>query len=331
MATRILTESDVRDLLTMESAILAMTEVLKTRDAGDALNPLRSLVRFPAGDGILGLMPAYLGRPACAGIKVVTVMPGNHGSELDAHQGVVLLFEVTNGRLLAVADASSVTAIRTAAVSGAATRALARPDARRLALLGSGIQAASHLESMRAVRPITEVRVWSRNQEHARRFAGRAGAGIPVRAAASAREAVDGADIVCTVTSAREPVLRGEWIAAGTHINAVGACVPAFRELDSEAVARSRVFVDSRESAFNESGDIRIPMAGGRFGEDHVRAELGEVLSGKRPGRTAPAEITLFKSLGIAVEDLAAVHVLHRLAGERNRGLTLDVGGTRRG
>lgn len=329
MATRILTEHDVRELLTMDACIDAMAEVLCRVGDAATRNPLRSLLRFPSEDGILGLMPAYLGEPTCTGIKVVTVMPGNHGSPYDAHQGVILLFETEHGRLLAVVDASSVTAIRTGAVSGAATRALARTHARRLAILGSGIQAASHLEAMLAVRPIEEVRVWSRNPEHGRRFAERYGGGVPVHAVAGAREAVEGADVVCTTTSAREPVLRGEWLSPGVHLNAAGACFPTTRELDSEAVARARVFVDSRESARNEAGDLLIPLGEGRIGADHVLGELGEVLAGTRPGRTGDADITLFKSLGIAVEDLAAAHLLHRLAEERDRGAAVNMGGMR--
>jgi ornithine cyclodeaminase len=214
-------------------------------------------------------------------------------------------------------------------VSGAATRVLARPDARRLAILGSGIQAASHLQAMLAVRPINAVRVWSRNPEHARRFAERHHGVVPVHAVSGAREAVEGADVICTTTSAREPVLRGEWLIPGVHINAAGACFPTARELDSEAVARARVFVDSRESAENEAGDLLIPRDEGRIGAGHVLGELGAVLSGTLPGRTGDGDITLFKSLGIAVEDLAAAHLLHRLAEERNRGGVVDLGGGR--
>jgi ornithine cyclodeaminase len=280
---------------------------------------------------LLGLMPAYLGTPACIGIKVVTVMPGNHGTPWDAHQGAVLLFEAEHGRLLAVIDASAVTALRTGAVSGMATRALARHDAGRVAILGSGVQAASHLEAMLVARDVSTVTVWSRSEANARRFAERESAkhGIAVRVAATAREAVEGADIVCTTTSAKEPVLEGAWLSPGTHVNAAGACFPGARELDTFAVVRSRLFVDRRESALNEAGDFLIPRKEGAVGDDHIVAELGDVLLGRSPGRRSGDEVTLFKSLGIGVEDLAAAHRLHRRAEAEGSGVACSLGGRR--
>jgi ornithine cyclodeaminase len=329
--TRILSERDVRRLLPMRECLDVMQEALKTLSRGEALNPLRSLLRIPDGSGLLGLMPAYLGTPACIGIKVVTVMPGNHGTPWDAHQGAILLFEVQHGRLLAVIDASSVTAIRTAAVSGVATRALARRDARRVAILGSGVQAAAHLDAMLAARKVSAVTVWSRIEEKARRFAERESArhGIAVGVAATAREAVEDADVVCTTTSAKEPVLQGAWLRPGAHVNAVGACFPGARELDTEAVLRSRLFVDRRESALHEAGDFLIPKKEGALGDDHIVAELGEVLLGKEAGRRSEEEVTLFESLGLGVEDLAAAHFLHRRAETEAAGVECELGGRR--
>jgi ornithine cyclodeaminase len=256
---------------------------------------------------------------AVLGIKVITVFPGNHERGEESHLGSVLLFEAEMGRPLAILDAAAVTAIRTAAVSALATRLLARQDAGDLALLGSGVQARSHLAALREVRPLRRVRVWSRHPESARRFAAEESErhGLSVQAVATAREAVEGADLVCTVTSAREPVLEGAWLAPGAHVNAAGACTPAARELDTDAMRRARLFVDRRESALAEAGDLLIPMRNGELGEDHIAGELGDLLLGRVPGRRAPEEITLFESLGLAVEDLAAARHVWRKAGQR--------------
>lgn len=331
MSVRIVTQSEVPALLPMGECVEVMAEALKALARGNAVLPLRTLVRLPDRPGLLGLMPAYLGAPATMGLKVVTVMPQNHGTAYDSHQGAVLIFEVEHGSLLAVVDGSSVTAIRTAAVSGVATRALAREDAGDLAILGSGVQAVSHLEAMKTVRKLRRVRVWSRAPAHARAFAGRESArgGLRIEAAVSARAAVEGADLVCTTTSSREPVLEGAWLAPGVHINAVGACFKDTRELDTAAVEGARLFVDRRESALNEAGDFLIARSEGAIGDDHIVGELGEVLLGKVPGRRAPAERTLFESLGIAVEDLAAAHHIWRKAEALDRGSAIDFGGLR--
>ncbi|MDX1624119.1 MAG: ornithine cyclodeaminase family protein [Gemmatimonadota bacterium] len=329
--TRIVRQDEVPALLPMEECVEAVEAALRALAGGDALQPLRRAMRLPDSSGLLGLMPAHLGPPRAVGVKVVTVMPGNHGTELDAHQGAVLLFEAERGRLLAVVDASSITAIRTGAASAVATRELAREDAGDLALLGSGVQAASHLEAMGTVRPIRRVRVWSRTFENARSFAERQRErrGVEIEAVASAREAAEGADVVCTTTSATEPVLEGAWLAAGAHVNAVGACVPTARELDTEAVARSRLFVDRRESALAEAGDLLIPLEEGAVDEDHVVAEIGDVLTESAPGRESDEEITVFESLGLGIYDLAAAHRVLRNAKERNAGTAIELGGRR--
>ena len=322
-------EAGVRRLLTMDVCVPLMRDALSALSRGDAVQPLRSLVRLPDGSGLLGLMPGYLGDPQSFGIKVVTVMPGNHGTPYDSHQGVVMLFAVKHGEPLAVMDASSITAIRTAAASAAATDALARPDAGDLALIGSGTQAHTHLAAMRTVRPLRRVRVWSRNRENAERFAREAEtvAGVATEVASSAEEAVRGADLVCTTTSSREPVLRGSWLAPGAHVNAVGSCFPAARELDTEAVKRSRLVTDCRESCVKEAGDFLIPLREGAIEDSHLLGEIGDVFLEKLRGRTSPEDITVYESLGVAIEDLASAHAIHRGAVERGEGVWLEWGG----
>ena len=331
MSTLILSQLDVRELLPMAECMRAMETALSMLARGDALNPLRWPMRIPERGGLLGLMPGATSDPDTLGLKVVAVFPGNHGGEYDSHQGVVLLFDTSNGLPLCILDASEVTAIRTAAVSGVATRLLANEDAGDLAILGSGVQARTHLAAMREARPVGRVRVFSPTRAHLEAFVERATRdhGIEVEAMDSARAAVEGADLICTTTSAREPVLLGEWIAPGAHINAAGACLPAARELDTEAVLKSRLFVDSRESALNEAGDFLIPRREGALDDGHIVAEIGQLLLEERPGRTGPEEITLFESLGLAVEDLIAAHFAFARARERGVGLSVDLGGRR--
>jgi len=331
MQVLIVDQQQVRELLPMGECIPLMADTLAALARGQALMPLRQVVALPDGAGALASMPAHLSSPPALGIKVITVFPANHGTAFDSHQGAVLLFEAGQGRLLAILDASSITAIRTAAVSAVATRALSRPDATRLALIGAGVQAASHLEAMILVRPLRHVQVWSRNSEHLRTFVERARSRhqIEVEGAVSAQAAVEGADIVCTLTSSREPVVRGQWLRPGAHVNAVGASVRTARELDSAAVARARVFVDSRESARNESGDLAIACAEGAIGEGHIQGELGDVLIGRVTGRASADEVTLFKSLGLAVEDVASAHYIHGKAVASGMGTWVELGGGR--
>jgi ornithine cyclodeaminase/alanine dehydrogenase-like protein (mu-crystallin family) len=315
----------------MEECMAVMEDALATLARGDAILPLRPMLRLPDQSGIMGLMPAYVGTPAALGVKVITVFNANHGTSFDSHQGVVLLFDTTHGNLLAVIDASSVTAIRTAAVSGVATRLLARDDASDLCIIGSGVQADTHLEAMLLARVIGRVRVWSRTPANARAFAERARLrhGVDVERASSAREAVDGADIVCTVTSSRTPVVEGAWLAGGAHVNAVGSSTAAARELDTAAIARAGLFVDRRESALHEAGDFLLARADGAVTDAHIRAELGEVLIGAQPGRRTREEITVFKSLGLAVEDVAAARHIYSAALAREAGVEFDLGGRR--
>jgi ornithine cyclodeaminase len=324
MNVLVVSHADVVRLLTMEACIEVMAEALRTTSKGGAVLPLRSVVWMPDRTGMIGLMPGFLGEPASLGLKVVSIFPGNHGTGFDSHQGVVLLFDIRHGTPIAIIDASSITAIRTAAVSGVATRALARDDAGDLAILGSGVQAATHLAAMRAVRPVRRVRVWSRNRANAQRFAD--ASPVPVEVMPTACAAVEGADLVCTTTAAREPVLEGAWLHPGAHVNAVGACFAAARELDAVAVARARLIVDRRESTISESGDFLIAKAEGAIGDDHIAGELGDVLLGQLVGRRTGDEVTLFKSLGIAIEDLAAANYIYMQAVATGGGVSVPLG-----
>ncbi len=331
MEILIVNQREVSELLPMEECINVMAEALTALTRGDAVMPLRGIAGMPEQAGLLAWMPSLLPASDVMGIKVISVFP-NEGTELESHQGAVLLFEARRGQLLAVVDASEVTAIRTAAVSGLATRLLARKNGDDLAILGSGTQARTHLEAMMAVRDIRRVRVWSRDPEHARNFAQSQSLrrGISVEVSATAREAVEGASIICTTTSTITPVLEGRWLSPGTHVNAVGFAGPTGRELDAETVARARLFADRRESIQTESGDFLIAKSEGAVGDEHVKGELGELLLGKVEGRTSDEDITLFESLGLAIEDLAAVNHIYKRARESGKGTTVELGGGRR-
>ena len=292
----ILDEDGVRKLLKMRDLIAAMERALSELSGGRAVQPLRTVIPVAEHQGFLGVMPAYVS--GALGAKLVTFFPNNR--DVHTHQAVIILFRPETGEPLVTMDGRLITEMRTAAASAVATRALARPDATVLAILGSGVQARSHLEALRLVRRIREVRVWS--PRNAAAFAAR----FRVRAAGSAEEAVGGADIVVVATTSKIPVLKGAWLSAGAHVNAVGASRPDWRELDDEVLARAKVFVDSREACSRESGDV---IAGGK-----IAAEIGSVVSGAAPGRTSADEITLFKSVGVAVEDVASADLVYRAA-----------------
>ena len=314
----VLSEHDVRELLDMESCIDAMTDVLASLARGELYNPLRSIARSEGADTLLGLMPAYRSAPKKAyGLKEIVIVPTNPSRGLDTHMGGVLLHDGDNGELLAIMNASPITEIRTAAVSAVATRALARPDAQRVAILGSGAQAHGHVHAMRAVLDDPEVRIWSRNLDKAEELAGELGATV----APSVDAALFGAEVVCTTTAAVDPIVERRWLARGAHVNAVGACFPTTRELDTETVASASFFTDRRESCLNEAGDYIIAAAERAVGPEHIKAELGEVLAGMHPGREHEDELTIFKSLGIAVEDLASAELIVQRARERGVGV----------
>lgn len=333
-STLIVSDADVEHLLPMSACIDLMAETLAATARGDAVLPLRQVLMLPGGRNAFAVMPAILGGAGDAsalGAKIITVFPDNDTTPYDSHIGVVLYFDDTNGRLLAIIDASAVTAIRTAAVSGLATRLLAVPQASDLAILGAGVQARTHLEAMLAVRPVTRVRIWSRRVERCAAFARWADArfGVQVEVCESAESAVRGAHVVCTVTASREPVLRGAWLAAGAHVNAVGASLPTARELDTPAVAQSRFFVDRRESALNEAGDFLLPRHEGAIDDTHIVAEIGELVAGMARGRLADDDRTVFKSLGLAVEDVAAARFIHARARAEGAGTWVAIGGMR--
>jgi ornithine cyclodeaminase len=320
--TLVLSERDVRELLDMGSCIEAMAEVLASLARGELHNPLRSVVRPPDADTLFGLMPAYRGGPqALWALKEIVIAPDNPARGLDAHQGAVLLHDGETGQIVAIMNASPVTEIRTAAVSAVATRALARPDAERVAILGAGVQARAHAHAMRAVLHDPEIRIWARRLEAAEELAGEVGATV----APSVDAALFGAEVVCTTTAAREPIVEARWLARGAHVNAVGACLPTVRELDTETVARASLFTDRRESCLAEAGDYVLAAAEGAIGPEHIRAELGEVLAGLHPGREHEDELTVFESLGIAVEDLAAAELVVRRARERGLGVEVEL------
>jgi ornithine cyclodeaminase len=331
----VINHAEVEELLPMRECVEVMARALSSLARGEFHQPLRTVVRPEGAAGLMGLMPAYRSggdahggneTGAAFGLKAICVFPGNSARGMDAHQGFVAIFDGGTGEPRALLNASAITAVRTAAVSAVATRLLAREDARELAIIGAGVQARAHLEALACVREIKRARVAARRYESARMFADEARAkyAFTIDACETAEEAVRGAGLIVTATSAREPVVRREWIGAGAHLNAVGTFSPQSREIDSETVAASSLFVDRRESALKESGDVMIPVREGLIGEGHIRAEIGEVLIGARPGRTSREEITLFKSLGLAVEDLAAAQHVYARARERAVGTWIE-------
>jgi len=306
----------ISSLLPMNECIEVMEKMFLSLAAGECLQPLRNIMRLPDASGVLGMMPGYAGKLDVMGIKVITVFHANSEVGLPSHQGVVMLFDAKHGQPLMLFDALEITAIRTAAASAVATKLLSRKDSSALAIVGSGEQAKRHIEAILLVREIKQINIWSRKEENAKRLAQQVSQQyhIPVNVFNDTKEAIAKADIICTVTSSKEPIVRGEWIKAGTHINAVGSSVPMARELDTAAIVRSKLFTDRYESIFNEAGDFLIPKKEAAINNDHVRAEIGEVLSGTKKGRENDEEITVFKSLGIAAEDIfSAFHIYKKV------------------
>lgn len=324
----LLTEADVRRLLTMEDLIDAMERALGEFSDGRVRQPVRTVVEVGAQRAFFGVMPACLSDPPALGAKLVTVFGSNEARGLPTHLASILLFDCDTGALAAILDGRYITEARTAAVSAVATRHLARRDrAGRLAILGSGVQARSHLEALRHAGPITDVRVWSPTGWHRERFAVDMApvAGCPVKAVSSAQEAVDGADVVVLATAAHRPVIHGAWVAGGTHVVGVGACRPDQREMDADLVARGRLFVDSRAGALAESGDVLLAIGEGRISPDHIVGELGDLVRGRIEGRRSNDDVTIFKSLGMAVEDVAAAHLAYRRGVEQGTGVRLSL------
>jgi alanine dehydrogenase len=307
----LLREDDVRALLPMTDLIGAMRDALVQYSSGAAQQPLRTVLELGETKSFFGIMPASLTTPAAVGTKLVTVFAANRDIGLPSHLATIALLDPATGQLAALVDGRFITEARTGAVSAVSVDFLAQHDAGTLAILGSGVQARSHLEAVVCVRRLTEVRVWSpdegRRTAFAREMTGRVN--VRVQPVASARHAVDGADLIVLATSSATPVVVSDWVPDGAHICAVGACRPTHREMDAALVARARTFVDSRIGAFAEAGDIVLALEEGAIGREHIAGELGEVAAGMVKGRETTSQVTLFKSLGMAVEDVAAAHL----------------------
>ncbi|MFD6315823.1 ornithine cyclodeaminase family protein [Streptomyces nigra] len=327
---RILDHDAVRRAYPMDQAIKLMARAMRDYSCGVITQPLRTILRPASESALLGTMPCHIAGqdgPGAFGVKAMVLKPENPARGLELHRGVVLVFDPDTGGPLALMNASTVTAVRTAAVSAVASRELAREDAGDLAILGSGVQARGHLEAMSLVRTLRRVRVWSRTPRNAAAFRDWAAGslGVEVEVAGSVGAALKDADLVCTTTGTREPLVEADMLAPGVHVNAVGASFIDRRELSSRAVAAARVFVDSRESAGKESLDLAAPRGEGLVGEEHILAELGELLLGTAEGRTGRDDITLYKSLGLAAQDVISGFAIARRAAQQGLGTEVSI------
>ena len=323
MKVLVLSSNQIKQLLPIVDCIELMADALSALARDEVHQPLRTIIRPPNARGLLGLMPAYRsGERGAFGLKAICVFPENPLQGKDAHQGAVTLFSRETGELLALMNASEITAIRTAAVSAVATRLLAREDAHELAIIGAGVQARSHLTALASVRAIKRARVCARNFDHAQQLAEEVqlNFSFPIEPVRSNEEAVREADIIVTATSSLEPVIDNPWISSGAHINAIGTHSPNSREIDSATMAAARIFADRRESVLNESGDYLLAAKEGIVRPESIVGEIGELLLGKVSGRTSKSEITLFKSLGLAIEDVVTADYLYRKALAENLG-----------
>jgi ornithine cyclodeaminase/alanine dehydrogenase-like protein (mu-crystallin family) len=323
MKILVLDNQQIRELLPMTECIELMADALAALARGEVYQPLRTIIRPPDARGLLGLMPAFrTGDRGAFGMKAICVFPENPAKGKDAHQGAVMLFSHETGEMLALMNASAITAIRTAAVSAVATRLLAGEDAQQLAIIGAGVQARTHLTALAAVRPIRHARVACRNMEHAEELARemRPRFSFPIEPVRTNEEAVRDADLIVTATSSLKPVINKDWISPGAHVNAIGTHSPNSREIDSGTMAAARIFTDRRESALNEAGDYLLAAKEGLVSPESIVGEIGELLIGTKPGRTSATEITLFKSLGLAIEDVACADYLYRKAKTQQAG-----------
>jgi len=323
----VLDSNRIKELLPVVDCIELMADALSALARDEVHQPLRTIIRPPGARGLLGLMPAYRsGDRGAFGLKAICVFPENPSLGKDAHQGAVTLFSRETGELLALMNASEITAIRTAAVSAVATRLLAREGAEELAIVGAGVQARTHLAALACVRPIKRARVVARTFAHAEQLVAEMQPKVPflVEAVRKNEDAVRDADLIVTATSSQEPVIDRKWISDGAHVNAIGTHSPSSREVDSATMAAARVFVDRRESALNESGDYILAANEGVVTPDSILGEIGELLIGAKTGRTSETEITLFKSLGLAIEDVACANYLYHKAQAQNVGSWID-------
>jgi len=315
-----LNEDDVRAVLSMGDLIDAMEAAVVAFSAGRVIQPVRAVLATPGG--FFASMPAFLGSTPAMGAKLVTVFHGNTGKGLPTHLATIVLLDPETGGLLAVMDGRYITEVRTSAASAVAVRHLARPEASTLAIIGSGVQARSHLEALSLVRKLTDVRCWSPTAANARKFVEESRS-YPIRVAESSEAAVRGADIIVLVTASNTPVIENSWVQSGACVVSVGACRPTQREMPPELVTRGRLVVDTRAAALTESGDVVQGIREGRFGEDHIAAELGQVAADPKLGRTDASQVTIFKSLGMAVEDVAAAELAYRRAGQLAKGAAI--------
>jgi alanine dehydrogenase len=324
---RLLNEQQVHSLLPMPDLIAAMESALAKFSAREVLQPVRSVLTVGPTKAYYGLMPAYIPSPGAMGAKLVTVFGENHTRNLPSHLATILLLDPETGALQAVMDGRYITEARTAAVSAVSTRFLAKPDASRLAIIGSGVQARSHLEAYQLVRQLKEVRIWSPKPRSREQFVEDMSGHVPVPivAADTAEAAVSGADLIVLVTSSPTPVIEDAWVSKGAHVVCVGACRPNQQEMPPALVARSRLYVDSKAAAVVEAGDIVMNIAAGLFNESHIRGEIGELVLGRVDGRTSPEDVTVFKSLGMAVEDVVAADLVFRRASESGAGTELTL------
>ena len=324
---RLLTERQVQSLLPMPDLIAAMESALAKFSAREVLQPVRSVLTVGPTKAYFGLMPAYIPAPASLGAKLVTVFGENHKRDLPSHLATILLLDPETGALQAIMDGRYITEARTAAVSAVSTRFLARPDASTLAIIGSGVQARSHLEAYQLVRQLKQVRIWSPKQRSREQFVEDMSghASIPIVAAETAEAAVRGADLIVLVTSSPTPVIEDAWVSKGAHVVCVGACRPNQQEMPPALVARSRLYVDSKAAAVVEAGDIVMNVAAKLFDESHIRGEIGELVLGRVMGRSSADDITVFKSLGMAVEDVVAADLVFRRASESGAGTELTL------
>ncbi len=323
----IINRSDVERLLPVKDCVEVMARAMRATSRGEVTLPIRQFMPVPGASGKLAIMPGTLGDPACFGIKLVCKYDRAHGDPLGTHVGMVMLFDSIKGIPLAMVEGSSLTAIRTSAASALATRYLAREDATRLAIIGTGEQAMRHVAAMLAVRTIKQISVWGRDAQRAKSFADKVAScsGLLVSVHGDVADAVERADIICTATSAKTPVLLGADLRPGQHINLVGSAIPTTAEVDDEAVARSRYYVDYRPAALAAAGELLGAIESGCLDESHIVGEIGEVVSGTVPGRRSDEEITIYKSLGVASQDLAAAYAVWELAVADTSGIEVDL------
>jgi len=323
----VLSEAQVRSLIDVEELIAALEQAHLQYSTGKAVMPVRLVVPLPQIQGRITSMPGYLAEDKALGMKVVTYFQNNPEQNLPAILATVMLFSASTGKMIAVMDGSYITAIRTACASAMATRALANPEAPLLGILGAGVQARAHIQALCRVRKLNKIKLYSPSGTSAANIKGELEpvTGVAIEVAKSAEETVRNSDLMVTATTAQQPILKSEWLKPGAHVNAVGSHRPDSREIDGSTVARSKVVVDSREAIMAECGDILLAIKEKNITENHVHAEIGEVLAGTKPGRNSASEVTLYKSVGIAIQDVATAQLVYRKALELKVGTNVEV------